>query len=181
LIFPFFFLIFNWEIIIFKIIKLESISRIIKEETIRSLQCYKIDLNFKLRKIFKIKMGKLKKGKKSKKKKAKEPFVSKYAPVDYEKLMFIPKTKLTIKLKSLKSENSTFEAFIGENNTVSRIKEVINEKHGGACSNIRLFMTLNEKNFTLENDLNKQLKEVGLVGECNVLYEFDPIIHPLWK
>lgn len=125
-------------------------------------------------------MGKLKKGKKSKKKKkVKEPFISKYAPVDYEKLMFIPKTKLTIKLISLKSENSTFEAFINENNTVSRIKEVINEKHGGACSNIRLYMILNEKNITLENDLNKQLKDVGLVGECNILYEFDPIIHPL--
>jgi len=124
-------------------------------------------------------MPKLKKGKKSRKKKEKEPFISKYALVDYEKLMFIPKTKLKIKLANIKSENSTFEAYITETSTVSRIKEIINEKHGGSCAIIRLYLDLNDKNKTLENDLNKQMKEVGLVGECDVFYEFDPIIHPL--
>lgn len=124
-------------------------------------------------------MKKSKKGKKSKKKKDKEPFISKYLPVDYEQLMFIPKTKLTIKLANIKSENSTFEAFITETSTVSRIKEVINEKHGGSCANIRLYKDLNDKNKTLENDLHKQLKDVGLVGESNIFYTFDPIKHPL--
>jgi len=126
-------------------------------------------------------MGKVSKksSKKSKKKKEKEPFISKYAPVDYEKLMTIPKTKLTIKLANIKSENSTFEEYISETSTVSRIKEVINEKHSGSCSNIRLLLDLNDKNKTLENVLSKQLKDVGLVGECTIFYEFDPIIHPL--
>jgi len=124
-------------------------------------------------------MKKSKTGKKSKKKKEKEPFVSKYAPVDYDQLMFVPKTKLTIKLANIKSEHSTFEALITENSTVFRIKEVINEKHGGSCANIRLYYDLTDKNKTLEKDLNKQLKEVGLIGECNVFYEFDPIQHPL--
>ena len=124
-------------------------------------------------------MKKSKKGKKSKKKKEKEPFISKYSPVDYEQLMFVPKTKLTIKLANIKSENSTFESFITETSTVSRIKEVINEKHGGSCANILLYLDLNDKNKTLEKDLNRQLWEVGLVGECNIFYEFDPIKHPL--
>lgn len=124
-------------------------------------------------------MKKSKKGKKSKKKKEKEPFISKYAPVDFEKLMFIPKTKLIIKLANIKSESSTFESYLSETSTVSRIKEVINEKHGGSCSNIRLYLDLNDKNKTLEKYLHKQLKEVGLTGECNIFYEFDPVKHPL--
>jgi len=124
-------------------------------------------------------MKKSKKGKKLKKKKEKEPFISKYAPVDYKALMFVPKTKLIIKLENIKSEDSTFECFISETSTVSRIKEIVNEKHQGSCANIKLYLDLNDKNKTLENDLNKQLKEVGLVGERNIFYEFDPIKHPL--
>ncbi len=116
---------------------------------------------------------------KKKKKKIKEPFISKYAPVDYEKLMTVPRTRLIIKLANIKSENSTFEAYVEETCTVSRIKEIINDKHLGSCSQIRLYLDLSDKTKTLEKYLNKQLKEVGLIGESNIYYEFDPILHPL--
>lgn len=125
-------------------------------------------------------MKKAKKSKKNgKKKKEKIPFVSKYAPVDYEQLMMIPKVKLTIKLNNIKSESSLFEANIPENSTVARIKEIINEKHGGSCNNIRMYLDSSDKTKSLEGLNNKSLNEIGLTGEINIFYEFDPIKHPL--
>ena len=126
-----------------------------------------------------MKKSKSVRGKKDKKKKEKEPFISKYAPVDYEKLRFIPDVKLTIKLGNIKSESSTFEVKLPENATVSRIKDVINDKHNGACSNIILYIDLTDKSKNLEKVLNKRLHEIGIVGEFNIYYEFEPIKHPL--
>jgi hypothetical protein len=116
---------------------------------------------------------------KKKKKKIKAPFVSKYAPVDYEALMAVPKIKFTMKLIKIKSENSHFDLFIPNNVTVSRIKELINEKHMGSCYNIKLYLDPSNPTKLLEDDLNIKLKDMGFKLEQDLFYEFDPIIHPL--
>ena len=123
----------------------------------------------------------LKKTKKSlkKKKKVKVPFVSKYAPVDYENLMSVPKIKFSMKLINIKSENSHFDLYIPNNVTVSRIKEMINYKHMGSCYNIRLYVDPSNPTKTLEDDKIIKLKDMGFKLEQDLYYEFDPIIHPL--
>jgi len=124
-------------------------------------------------------LKKKKSGGLKKKKKEKEPFISKYAPVDYEALMAVPKIKFMMNMIKIKSESSHFELNIPNNVTVSRIKELINEKHCGSCWNIRLYLDPSNPTKILDDKSMVKLKDLGFKPEQDLYYEFDPVKHPL--
>jgi hypothetical protein len=110
-----------------------------------------------------------------------EPFVSKYSPIDYDKIKEIPELPLTIRLDQGLS-NFVFETKVPINMTLKKVMDIINEKHGGACHNIRIFL--------VEKNSNKKymdvftyytFKELGIQPTENLTlyYEYEPAVHPL--
>ena len=63
----------------------------------------------------------------------------------------------------------------------NKIKELIQQKHGSSCGNLRLFMrdeNSGEKQY-LDNLECKTFQELGFDGtSCVVYFEFEPFVHP---
>jgi hypothetical protein len=134
-------------------------------------------------------MDKKKKGKKpgsakigsaKKAKKAADTFISKYPPIDFEKLKEISEVPLVIRMDG-SLNNIVFEMKIPINWTLNRLIEKINEKHGNACHNIKIFIIENAKRKYMDSLRFKTFKEIGITSEKDSLtlyYEFEPSVHP---
>ena len=122
----------------------------------------------------------MKKGKK--KKKEKPPYNYKYPQLNYEELKKVPLFNFTAKNGSLKNSNDDIvTGSIPMDYSFNKIKELIQQKHGGSCGNLRLYMrddTSGEKKY-LDQLECKTLQELGFNASSVVLYfEFEPFVHP---
>lgn len=80
-------------------------------------------------------------GKTKKKKKEVEPYQPKYPPLNFEELLKVPTIELTFRQISVKSDPWT--EVVPITHSLNKICEIINERHGKACKNIKLFMDIN--------------------------------------
>ena len=124
----------------------------------------------------------MKKGGKKKKKKEKPPYAYKYPQLNYEELKKVPLFNFTAKNGSLKNSNDDIvTGSIPMDYSFNKIKELIQQKHGSACGNLRLFMrddNSGEKKY-LDNLECKTFQELGFNGASFVLFfEFEPFVHP---
>ena len=124
----------------------------------------------------------MKKGGKKKKKKEKPPYNYKYPQLNYEELKKVPLFNFTAKNGSLKNSNDDIvTGSIPMDYSFNKIKELIQQKHGDSCSNLRLYMkddNTGEKKY-LDSLEYKTLQELGFNGSsCVVFFEFDPYVHP---
>ena len=124
----------------------------------------------------------MKKGGKKIKKKEKPPYNYKYPQLNYEELKKVPLFTFTAKNGSLKNSNDDIvTGSIPMDYSFNKIKELIQQKHGDSCSNLRLFMkddNTGEKKY-LDNLEYKTLQELGFTGSsCVLFFEFDPYVHP---
>ena len=122
-----------------------------------------------------------KKGKK-KKKKEKPPYNYKYPQLNIEELRKVPMFNFTAKNGSLKNSNDdVVMGSIPMDYSFNKIKELIQQKHGSSCGNLRLFMrdeNSGEKQY-LDNLECKTFQELGFNGASFVLFfEFEPFVHP---
>ena len=122
----------------------------------------------------------MKKGKK--KKKEKPPYNYKYPQLNYEELKKVPLFNFTAKNGSLKNSNDDIvTGSIPMDYSFNKIKELIQQKHGGSCGNLRLYMrddNSGEKKY-LDQLECKTLQELGFNASSVVLYfEFVPFVHP---
>ena len=122
----------------------------------------------------------MKKGKK--KKKEKPPYNYKYPQLNYEELKKVPLFNFTAKNGSLKNPNDDIvTGSIPMDYSFNKIKELIQQKHGFSCRNLRLFMedtNSGEKKY-LDNLEYKTFQELGFKGSnCVLFFEFDPFVHP---
>jgi hypothetical protein len=123
--------------------------------------------------------GKIGSGKKAKK--VPEPFISKYPPVNYEKLNEVPEVSLAIRMDG-GLNNIIHEMKIPINWTLNRLIEKINEKHENSCHNMRIFIIENANRKYLDSLRFKTFKEIGITSEKETLtlyYEFEPAVHPV--
>ena len=122
----------------------------------------------------------MKKGKK--KKKEKPPYNYKYPQLNYEELKKVPLFNFTAKNGSLKNSNDDIvTGSVPMDYSFNKIKELIQQKHGFSCSNLRLYMkndNTGEKQY-LDNLEFKPFQELGFNG-TNILlfFEFEPFAHP---
>ena len=124
----------------------------------------------------------MKKGGKKKKKKEKPPYNYKYPQLNYEELKKVRLFNFTAKNGSLKNSNDDIvTGSIPMDYSFNKIKELIQQKHGYSCCNLRLFMkddNTGEKKY-LDNLEYKTLQELGFTGSsCVLFFEFDPYVHP---
>ena len=122
----------------------------------------------------------MKKGKK--KKKEKPPYNYKYPQLNYEELKKVPMFNFTAKNASLKNSNDDIlTGSIPIDYSFNKIKELIQQKHGSSCGNLKLFMkddNSGEKKY-LDKLECKTLQELGFNASSVVLYfEFEPFVHP---
>ena len=122
----------------------------------------------------------MKKGKK--KKKEKPPYNYKYPQLNYEELKKVPLFNFTAKNGSLKNSNDDIvTGSIPMDYSFNKIKELIQQKHGSFCGNLRLFMrddNSGEKKY-LDNLECKTFQELGFNGSSFILFfEFEPFVHP---
>ena len=124
----------------------------------------------------------MKKGGKKKKKKEKPPYNYKYPQLNYEELKKVPSVKFIAVNRSHKSVSSdVVKGEIPIDYSFNKIKELIQQKHGSSCGNLRLFMrddNSGEKKY-LDNLECKTFQELGFNGASFVLFfEFEPFVHP---
>ena len=122
----------------------------------------------------------MKKGKK--KKKEKPPYNYKYPQLNYEELKKVPLINFTAKNGSLKNSNDDIvTGSIPMDYSFNKIKELIQQKHGGSCGNLKLYMrddNSGEKRY-FDKLESKTLQEIGINATNLVLYfEFEPFVHP---
>ena len=122
----------------------------------------------------------MKKGKK--KKKEKPPYNYKYPQLNYEELKKVPLFNFTAKHGSLNNSNDDIvTGSINMDYSFNKIKELIQQKHGYSCRNLKLFMkddNTGEKKY-LDNLEYKTFQELGFHGSSFVLFfEFEPFVHP---
>ncbi len=120
-------------------------------------------------------------GSAKKAKKAPEPFISKYPPVNYEKLNEIPEVPLSIRMDG-GLNNIIHEMKIPINWTLNRLIEKINEKHSNACHNLRIYIIENANRKYMDSLRFKTFKEIGITSEKETLtfyYEYEPAVHPV--
>ena len=122
----------------------------------------------------------MKKGKK--KKKEKPPYNYKYPQLNYEELKKVPLFNFTAKNGSLKNSNDDIvTGSIPMDYSFNKIKELIQQKHGGSCGNLKLYMrddNSGEKRY-FDKLESKTLQEIGINATNLVLYfEFEPFVHP---
>ena len=122
----------------------------------------------------------MKKGKK--KKKEKPPYNYKYPQLNYEELKKVPLFNFTAKNGSLKNSNDDIvTGSIPMDYSFNKIKELIQQKHGSSCRNLRLFMedtNSGEKKF-LDDLEYKTFQDMGFINsELNIYFEFEPFVHP---
>ena len=117
---------------------------------------------------------------KKKTKKTTEAFMSKYPPIDYEKIKEIPDVTIAIRLDQGQS-NFMYDVKFPINTSIRKVKERINEKHGNACHNIKLYVIENSNKQYIDALSSSTLKDLGInPNETLTLhYEFEPSIHPL--
>ena len=124
----------------------------------------------------------MKKGGKKKKKKEKPPYNYKYPQLNYEELKKVPMLNFTAKNGSLKNSNDDIvTGSIPNDYSINKIKELIQQKHGNSCGNLRLFVkdeNTGEKNY-FDSVEHKTFQELGFKSTNLVLFfEFDPFVHP---
>ena len=122
----------------------------------------------------------MKKGKK--KKKEKPPYNYKYPQLNYEELKKVPMFNFTAKNASLKNSNDDIlTGSIPIDYSFNKIKELIQQKHGYSCRNLKLFMkddNSGEKIY-LDGVEYKTFKDLGFNGAGFVVFfEFEPFVHP---
>ena len=63
------------------------------------------------------------------------------------------------------------------------VERYIKELHGGSVRNIRMVSGLAWQPYLIIKDTNKTLKDIGIVSGSahTILYDFDPVIDPLFK
>lgn len=107
-----------------------------------------------------------------------EPYVSKFPPIDFEKINEIPEVSMTVRLDQMRTEGYFFDLKLPINMTFRKVIEKINERHGNSCHNIRIFLSDKKP---LDNFIYRTFKELGIKpGENFTLYyEYEPAIHPL--
>jgi len=121
------------------------------------------------------------KSKKSKKKKKAEPFVSKYNPIEYEKIKIIPEITVIIKFDQARSDFNAIEIKIPSNKLIKNIVDKIYEKHCYSCHNVKIFVLENSQKKYLNDVLFKTFEELklSLSDNFNVFYEYEPVENPL--
>ena len=122
----------------------------------------------------------MKKGKK--KKKEKPPYNYKYPQLNYEELKKVPSINFTAKNGSLKNSNDDIvTGTIPMDYSFNKIKELIQQKHGGSCGNLKLYMRDDNSGVKryFDNLEYQTLQEIGFNATNIVLYfEFEPFVHP---
>ena len=124
----------------------------------------------------------MKKGGKKRKKKEKPPYNYKYPQLNYEELKKVPSVKFIAVNRSHKSVSSdVVKGEIPIDYSFNKIKELIQQKHGSSCRNLRLFMedtNSGEKKY-LDNLEYKTFQDMGFINsELNIYFEFEPFVHP---
>ena len=124
----------------------------------------------------------MKKGGKKKKKKEKPPYNYKYPQLNYEELKKVPLFNFTAKNGSLKNSNDDIvTGSIPADYSFNKIKELIQQKHGDSCGNLRLYMkddNTGEKKY-LDKLEYKTFQELGFNNASLILFfEFEPFAHP---
>jgi len=120
-----------------------------------------------------------KSAKKSKVLKKQDNFVSKYPPIDYDKLLEVQEVLLQIKNDQNRSE--TFDLKVSINMTLRKVKEKINERYGNSLHQIKIYLFENSVKKNMEVFTYQTLKQLGLKAgdNINIYYEYEPEIHPL--
>ena len=112
----------------------------------------------------------MKKGGKKKKKKEKPPYNYKYPQLNYEELKKVPLFNFTAKNGSLKNSNDDIvTGSIPIDYSVNKIKELIQQKHGNSCGNLRLFIKDENTGETWLEFYNAQV--LDLRNQINTLRE----------
>ena len=123
-----------------------------------------------------------KKGGKKKKKKEKPPYNYKYPQLNYEELKKVPMINFTAKNGSLKNSNDDIvTGSIPIDYSVNKIKELIQQKHGNSCGNLRLFIKDENtgENKYFDSVEYMTLKELGFKNSNLIIFfEFQPFVHP---
>lgn len=126
-------------------------------------------------------MNKDKPVKKAKKKA--EPFVSKYPPIDYNKIHSIEKIDLSIQLDQVLTEYKNIDISVPTNITLGKVAQIINEKNNMACKNIKLYFITKELELqSLDNFMDKTFIDLGISKKDSPLtmyYSFEAVQNQL--
>lgn len=123
-------------------------------------------------------------GKKKEKppKKKIEPFVSKYPPLELDKLTKVETIFITAQLTNVVSETN-IELIVPMNVTFSKVADLINQKNNNSCKNLKLFLVDKDDASlkSLEGLMDKTIKETGVKSNTtiNLYYTFEPVENPL--